>query len=123
MYNADGMLGMGRHKDVTPKRVVSTVQRCANGAAAVETWLSLVCERLERLLCEPAGCFEMRMLHRQPLWTAGAERTAVSALGEETSCNIRTTAGACIPLAVPLLQADECGWDKEVVQTPHRGPL
>ena len=51
------------------------------------------------------SCFEVRRSHRQPFWTAGAERTAVCALDEEMSCNIRTAAVARIPLAVPLLHA------------------
>ena len=55
LYNADYMLGMDRHEDVTPKRVVSRVKQTALQQSKI--WLLLVCERLERLLCEPAGCF------------------------------------------------------------------
>ncbi|KAF2622295.1 hypothetical protein BU25DRAFT_214413 [Macroventuria anomochaeta] len=49
---------MGRHSMLLQN------ESCrANGAAAVETWSSLV---WERLLCAPAGCFKMRLLHRLP---------------------------------------------------------
>jgi hypothetical protein len=113
LYDADCMLEWVATKDVTPKRVVSRVGQ--NGAAAVETWSSLVCERL---LYAPAGFFEMRLLHRRPLWTVGAVRTAVCALGKETSRNIRSTVPARIPLAVPLLHADECVRHKETRANP-----
>ena len=48
----------------------------------------------------------------------GAERPAGCALGEETSRNIRSTAAVRIPLAVPLLHTDECGWNKGTRANP-----
>lgn len=63
------------------------------------------------------------MLHRRPHWTVGADSTAVCALGEQTSRNIRRSAPSRIPLAVPLSHADECGRQKETRANPSPSSL
>lgn len=112
LYNADCMRGMGcpytlRQNGLCPE---PSGRRCSSCNLVVAGAARETGDGGLRRVCCTDNRSDQWVQKRQPMWHV--------VLSEEApGNNIESTAQACIPVAVPLLRADECGRDKRPVRT------